>query len=144
MKTSLKLLVAAVVAFAIASLVGCSTTSGTKQVDVQDFIPAIKTAAMVGTTYSLNEHPEWRSGFETAAKELKVLETADKIDFATIMAIVTRLPVKELQSSDARLAISGATILLSGYGNKIVALEKLDNVRPVATALREGIELGMQ
>lgn len=139
----LGLLLGAILCFSLGSLTGCATTGG-NGTTVQDFTPAIKTAAMVGTVYSLREHPEWAPAFKTAAADLAILETAEKIDFNTILAIVLRLPVKELQSPDARLAISGATILLSGYGDKIVALEKLENLRPVAKALREGIELGLQ
>jgi hypothetical protein len=124
---------------------GCASTGGrVGGTTVQDFTPAIKTAAFGGAWYALKEHPEWRIGFETAVADLKILETADKIDFATLMAIAMRLPVDELKSEEAQLAITGATILLSGYGGKLVELDKLENVRPVATALREGIELALK
>lgn len=120
---------------------GCATTGG--NVTPQDLTPAIKTAALVGTTLVLKDHPEWRGYFVSAAGELAILEQAEKIDFAIILAIFYRLPVKELQSDEAKLAVAGATILLSGYGGKIVELDKLENVRPLAKALREGIELAL-
>jgi hypothetical protein len=105
--------------------------------------PAVKTAAMVGTVYALKEHPEWRPHFVTAVSELAILENAETIDFPTIMAIVMRLPVKELQSDEAQLAITGATILLAGYGDRLVNLENVENVRLIAKSLREGITLGI-
>lgn len=130
-------------------LCGCTTTrqevpgAPPKGKTVQDFVPAIKTAAMFGTIYSLREHPEWRGHFVNAAGQLAVLETAEKIDFSTIMAIVSQLPIKELKSDDAQLAILGATMLLSGYGDRLISLDKLEDVRPVARALKEGISGGL-
>jgi hypothetical protein len=134
-----------VIAITAMLFAGCSTTgTGTETPrTVEDFTPAIKTAAMVGTHYALIEHPEWKPHFIAAASELEILEKAEKIDFPTIMSIVMRLPVKELQSDDARLAIAGATILLSEYGGRSIDLQKLENVRPIARALREGVALGL-
>jgi hypothetical protein len=132
---------AILLAFGLMFSTGCASTGGKTSVD--DFTPAIKTAATFGTFYALQEHPDWSDEFLDAARALKVLEHSETIDFATIMAIVMQLPVDELKSDDARLAITGATILLSSYGGRLVELDKLENVRLIATALREGIGLGM-
>lgn len=140
---SLKISAALFIASFAFLLAGCSTV-GDHKVTVQDFAPGIKAAAFGGTYYALKEHPEWRPGFETAADELKTIYTSDKIDFATIMTIVQRLPVKELQSDNAKLAITAGTILLSGYGNQIIELDRLENIKPVAQAIEEGIRLGLQ
>jgi hypothetical protein len=123
-------------------LLGCASTGG-RQTTVDDFTPAIKTAAFAGSWYAIKENPHWREGFQIAAADLRIIENAEQIDFATIMAIALRLPVDELKSEEAQLAITGATILLSGYGGRIIELDKLENVRPVAKALREGIELAL-
>lgn len=120
---------------------GCATTNQKPTVD--DFTPAIKTAAFTGSFLVLEEHPDWRPYFVEAANELRIIEKAEVIDFATILAIVLRLPVAELKSDDARLAITGATILLTGYQGRLIELDKLENVRPVARALREGIDLAL-
>lgn len=124
---------------------GCATTPGGTEprVTVEDITPAIKTAAFVGTFYTLRENPDWREGFVTAATDLKILENAEQLDFALILAIVARLPVDELKSDDAALAITAATILLSGYQNKLIELDKFQNVKPIARAIREGIELAL-
>lgn len=115
-----------------------------KPVAVQDFTPAIKTAAFAGTYYALKEHPEWREGFQAAAVELAVMEAVDQIDFTTLMAIVYRLPVEELKSEEATVIITSATLLLSAYGGQVIEFEKLQNLKPVAAALREGIELALK
>jgi ABC-type Fe3+-hydroxamate transport system substrate-binding protein len=129
----------ATIAITALLLTGCATSN---KLTLQDFTPAIKTTAMVGTTVCLNEHPEWRAGFNEALADLKILESAPTIDFDAIFKIVNRLPIKELKSQNAQLAISGATILLSEYSSKI-DLSKLENVRPLVTALVQGLELAL-
>jgi len=109
----------------------------------KDPIPAIKTAAYVGSFYALREHPEWRSGFETALAELKVLENSDTLDWVSLMAIVNRLPVDELKSDDATVIITAGTMLLSQYGEGVLDVDSLEKIKPVAAALREGIELAL-
>lgn len=127
---------------------GCSTFfngggPGSGGPTATNLAPAIKVAVLVGSTYALREHPEWRPHFEAAAQELAIIETAPQIDFTTVLAIITRLPVRELQSDDARLAIIGATILLSTYGEQAISLDQLQELRPIVTALRSGIELAL-
>jgi hypothetical protein len=110
---------------------------------VEDFVPAVKTAAMVGTHYVLRDDPDLKPRFVEAAAALKVLANSEQITFTEIMAIVLKLDVKQLKSDDARMAIAAGTILLSEYGGRTFDLSKLENVRPIAKALHEGIELGL-
>lgn len=142
MKKILPILVLIPILFA-----GCTTTrtleDGTVVTEQRNITPAIKAAAVIGTHYALKEHPEWREGFKIAALELKVLESAETLDFATILSIVNRLPVDELKGDDATLIITGATILLTEYGGGVLPLDKLQQFQPIARALREGIELGL-
>lgn len=119
---------------------GCATSG--QPVTVKDFTPAIKTAAMIGTAVSLNEHPEWRPAFNEALADLQIIEGSATIDFNTLFEIVNRLPVKQLKSSNAQLAIAGGTILLSEYASRI-DLSQAEKIRPVVSALRAGIELGL-
>jgi uncharacterized protein YceK len=125
----------------VALFTGCQSTPTSR-----DYSPAIKTAAYVGTFYALKEHPEWRPSFELAAVELNTLASADQIDIATIMAIVTRLPVDQLQSDEAVVIITSATLLLAEYGGggRPIPLEQLQSLKPVAVALRDGINLGLR
>jgi predicted small secreted protein len=104
---------------------GCQTPAGGR-----DISGAIRAAAFTGTALALRDHPEWRKGFEEA----------EVIDFPLVLAIVQRLPVSELRSSDAAIIITGATILLSDF-NSSIPLDQIEKLRPVVSALRQGITL---
>lgn len=117
---------------------GCATTPTGQR----DIAPTIKTAAYLGTAYALVERPEWRKGFEEAVIDLKLVETGETIDLVTVLAIVNRLPIKELKNSKAQILITGAIILLGDYGASLPP-EQVEKIRPVAKAMREGIELGL-
>jgi hypothetical protein len=126
---------------------GCVRTPKEGQVippsqQIDNYIPAIEASAMIGTRKVLKKHPDWKDEFELAAADLEILATAEDLDFLTIMSIVQRLPVKQLQGEDAQLYIEGATVLLAGYGDRLVSLDKLENVSLVAGALAKGIRAG--
>ena len=118
---------------------GCGTLTPTQQ---QRAVTATKIAAYVGTHEAVRQHPEWRDGFQQAVNDLGVMEASSKIDATMILAIMQRLPVKELKSPQATLAITAATILLSDYAGS-VPLDQVQQLKPVVTAMREGIELGL-
>lgn len=123
---------------------GCSTTGGSKT-QQQRIESGVYVASAIGTSIALQEHPEWRPGFELALNDLKILET-QPADMVTLMAIITRLPVKELRSSQATLIIEGAIILLSDqFGTTEVAGvdDKVKDIRPYIIAIRRGIERGL-
>lgn len=105
-----------------------------------DAAPIVKIAAMNGTYLVLKKHPEYRPGFELALAELKTLEQAEKIDFAQVMSIVHRLPVEKLESPEATLIIANATLLLE----ETTGTFELEKTRPIVTALRQGLELGLR
>ena len=118
---------------------GCATTgSGGKK----DYSKVIKTIVWAGTSYAIMEHPEWRESFELAANQLDLLATADTIDYTTVVAIIQALPVKELKSSEGILAITAVSLLLSDYEGTI-DLTKVEQVKPIVIALRDGIRLGI-
>lgn len=117
---------------------GCATTPTGER----DIAPTIKTAAYMGTAYALLERPHWRKGFEEAVIDLNLAEQGKTIDLVTVLAIVQRLPVKELQNSKAVILFTGAIILLNDYGVSLPP-DQVDKLRPVVKAMREGIELGL-
>ncbi len=119
---------------------GCATTSPTA---VQRVATATKIAAYLGTAEYVRLHPETRELFVLAANELDRLAKAESYDWVDVMAVVHRLPVKELQSPQARLVISVATIFLEEYGAAPVSLDRMTEWRPVVVALRDGIRLGL-
>lgn len=124
----------------LALLTGCATGRPLGP----NIAPAVKVAALVGTTEALRAHPEWCDGFQTAANDLKLIEQSPVIDFALVLAIVQRLPINELKSERATLYISAGTILLAETYNRSLSLDQVQQLKPVVAALRQGIELGLQ
>ena len=118
---------------------GCQTSAPTQQ-RVQT---AAKLAAYIGTTEYLRVQPDKRPGFVLAVEALKQIESAPTVDLPTLLAVVNKLPTKELRSARAQMFITSATILLSDYGGQL-PLDKLNELKPVAISIREGIELGLQ
>ena len=98
-------------------------------------------AAYIGTSETLNQHPEWRVGFEKAAADLRILET-QPFDVVTVMEIIKRLPVKELRSDRATLYINSATLLLTD-NLSTDACTLVEDQKPIITAIRQGIERGL-
>jgi hypothetical protein len=137
MKTKLTICLLTSVLCLLPLFTGCKTTEQTRQLAT-----ATKMAAYVGTAEYLRTHPEAKPKFEAAERELFALESAETIDAITLLAIAQRLPVKELKSERAAIYVTAATILLSEYGQS-VPIEQLQNLKPVAKAMREGIALGL-
>jgi hypothetical protein len=104
---------------------------------------AAKIAAFVGSAEYLHAHPEHRAGFESARAELLEFEASDTVDFATLLAVVQRLPVKEIKSERAQMIITVATIAISDVGGAL-PVERLSDLKPVARSIREGIELALR
>lgn len=124
----------------LAGLAGCATP--TNPDTVAKIASAAKIAAYVGTKEYLGQHPEKKSDFLIARDALLVIETSEHVDLAALLKIVNQLPVKELKSPDAVLIITASTILLTDY-TKQLPVDQLDNLKPVAAAIREGIDLGL-
>jgi hypothetical protein len=118
---------------------GCASMSQTQS---QRLSTAATIAAYVGTTEVLRRHPEYRTGFELAAGELKALEEGN-VDALKLMQIVNRLPVKELKGDRASMIITTATILLTDEIGT-TPIEKLNDLKPIVKAIRTGIERGLQ
>lgn len=118
---------------------GCSTTNTAQD---QRVATGAKLAVYVGSAAYLKEHPEKRAAFVTARQELRVLEAAETIDFVTLFAIVNRLPIKELKSPEAQIAITASTILLTDFAGSL-PVDQLERLRPIVTAIRQGLDLAL-
>ena len=138
MKTKLNLLATAVLA-ATLTITGCATSPQTQQ----RAQTAAKLAAYVGGSEYLRAHPETRPAFVLARDQLKAIEQAETVDLTTLLAIVNQLPVKELKSDRAQMLVTAATIILADYAGAL-PLEKLNDLKPVAQAIREGLDLVLQ
>lgn len=123
-------------------LIGCKTVGGQSTPDVDRIARVTKEAATIGTQELLKRHPEWRAQFRIARGELVALEASDTVSLDSVLEIINRLPIKELKSDDARLAVQGARLMISAIDVPEVSADRLTQIRPIVKALREGIEAG--
>jgi len=96
----------------------------------------------VGATEYMRIHPETRPAFTLAKKELLTLSQAENLDWVTLLAVVNRLPVKQLENERAKMLITVATITLSDYAGAL-PLDRLKELQPLAGALAEGLTLAL-
>ena len=121
-------------------LIGCATTQQEKLTQVQLLSYA---AASIGTAEALHQNAGWRPAFELAYKSLDTLVTTKTVTGADLRTILAQLPVKELKSETARIAIEGATTLFDAtVGNK-VNLEAAPYVLAAATGIRDWLRVGL-
>jgi hypothetical protein len=121
-------------------LTACANMSATDQ---QRAISAAKIAAYLGTSEYLLQKPQDRPAFVLARDQLKVIENSETVDLATLLAIIQKLPVKELKSSHAQIIVTTATIVISDYAGSLPA-DRLNELKPLAAALRQGLDLALQ
>lgn len=111
-------------------------------------ISATKVAAYVGTSEYLRQvkekNPDQLPGvlakFDEAVAQLQAFEATENVDAATLVAIAQQFPIKELQSEQAAIYVTAATIVLEDFAEQI-AIEKIAELKPVAAAMRQGIQL---
>jgi hypothetical protein len=123
-------------------LPGCSTISGGAP-DLARVKTSAKLAAYIGSSEYMRANPVSRPGFALAVEALKEIEAAPTVDLTTLLAVVNRLPTKDIRSERVQMLITSTTILLSDFGGTL-PLERMAELRPVATAIREGVELALK
>lgn len=119
---------------------GCATFGGDNT--LQRIQTGSKLAAYVGSAEYLRSHPETRPAFVLARDQLIQIESSEHVDLALLLSIINRLPVKELKSDRAQILITAATLVLSDFAGDL-PVEKLDDLKPVAKSIREGIDLAL-
>lgn len=127
------------IALAASLMVGCSTMTPTQSQRVQT---AAKVAAYVGSAEYLRANPETRPAFVLAKTELIKLSQAENLDWVTLLAVVNRLPIKQLENERAKMIVTVATITLSDYAGQL-PLDRLKELQPLAGALAEGLTLAL-
>jgi hypothetical protein len=127
-------------------LVGCASSPN----DPQDPQAALRelafwthTAAALGAQYALEENPARRPQFEAAVESLDALASSGSADALIFMSVLNTLPVKELKSKEARLAITTATLIYSRYGKEI-SLSQSNYVGTAIASVRDGFRLALK
>jgi hypothetical protein len=120
---------------------GCSTVGNAP--DLARVKTSAKLAAYIGSSEYMRANPVSRPGFALAVEALKEIETAPTVDLTMLLSVVNRLPTKDIRSERVQMLITSTTILLSDFGGQL-PLERMAELRPVATAIREGVELALK
>jgi len=124
-------------------LTGCASLGdGLSGSNAQRINTSVKLAAYLGTQAYLTKNPQTRPAFVLASGELRALAVADNIDAVSLLAIVNRLPVKQLESPQSKVIVTAATIILSDFAGEL-QLDQLKQLQPVALAMADGIDLGL-
>ncbi len=140
MKTKLTLTV-----LSAALLTNCaifSKTSTTEQ-KVSEIRNLSYAASSIGTQIALKQNPLWREQFTLAYTSLDALVTSKTVTGALLRDIIAKLPVKELKSDTARIAIEGATVLYDASVGDKVNIENSPYVLAAATGIRDGMKIGL-
>lgn len=128
---------------------GCTTTqvidpvtgatNTISRVDPQRVYVLAKGAASIGTTEALRQKPEWRDNFLVAKAELDKTINDGTIDGIRLREIMAQLPIRELHSDTARVAIQGATLLFDFATASAINIEKNEYVLAASRGVSEGI-----
>lgn len=121
---------------------GCATTNMTEG-DVALVAQDVQDVAREGTIVALSEKPEWRANITLVRDQLNAVSAqGDVVTFNDVLNIIQQLPIAELKSTEARLAITSTRIILRRAGRN-VELGNIQSIRPVVIALATGISEGL-
>jgi hypothetical protein len=126
-------------------LSGCALfrADSPEEAKLRDLQNTVYAAASIGTSIALVDHPAWKPRFEAAYRQLDTLVRSQTVTGELLRQIVASLPVKELKSEKARIAIEGATMLFDMSVGTSVSLEQTPYVLAAATGLRDGLRAGL-
>ena len=144
MKKLTQTTLAAMAAFTLI-LTGCAVLRGTmSEGDVALLAADLKDVATAGTVYALAENPEWRQNITLVRNQLVTTAGAAEgpVTFDSLLNVLQGLPISELKSSEALLAITTVKITLRRAGRN-VELGTVPNLSPIALGLAAGITDGL-
>lgn len=122
------------------ALFNSGTTTEQKAQDIKNLTYA---AASIGSSIAIKDHPEWKPRFEQAYNTLDTLVKGGAVTGELLRQIVASLPVKELKSDKARIAIEGATMLFDATVGTSINIEDQPYIVAAATGLRDGLKAGL-
>lgn len=123
-------------------LLGCASVKQDPVGEVQFWANA---AASIGTAEVLRDHPELRPQFEKALTGLEVLIATGNGDPAALQQVIAQLPVDQLESREARIAVTLAKLSFARYGQNVTVdlTKRSPYVLAAANGLRDGIKAGL-
>lgn len=121
---------------------------------VQIVATTAKSAAYLGTKIYLEGlpprvpgHPEARAQFELARTSLKGLLALGTFSTGDLSAVLSQLPIKELQGENGTLIVGEAVVLWDTYGRQLANLDKAKvfdgYIKPVAQSILDGLNMAL-
>lgn len=133
----------------LALLSGCATSSGQNEgltdAKVKKIATVVELASYNGTYLFIENNPDKAKIFREVAKNLDIL-LEDEITLDKFLIIVSQLPIKELQSKEAKIIVNNSIVLFGVFQDDLIKLDQLEQVKklkPVILALKHGIERGL-
>lgn len=122
---------------------GLFTTNTVHALDTNRVANVARQAAQDATINLTQQHPDWVPYFQTAETDLKALAAAPNPSLNDLLAIVQRLPVKQLKGSTAQLSFEGATLLLSAVDIPQMPATAAADIHVIAQAIADGVAAGL-
>ncbi len=142
-------LVFALVAFfcvaPVALQTGCALFSKTSTMEqkLADVRSLAYAASAIGTQEALLQNPTWRPRFQAAYDNLNRLVTSGTVSGTLLREVLASLPVKELKSERARIAIETATVLYDVLVGTKLDIEQAPYVQAAARGIADGLRSGL-
>ena len=99
-------------------------------------------AAFEGSSAYLQEAPYRLNRFERVEGHLSLILAADRIDMDLIVRTLSQLPIRELESDNARFWLEQGNLLARMAGDPGIAAEDLP-LREIVQGLRDGINMAV-
>lgn len=118
---------------------GCGTTPQEKiasAATIARFSAFNASAALVAES---DDPEKARANLRAVANDLRALESVENVRIADVALVAGKLPVSKLKSPYGRLAFINGMMVLVTWSNSSELRDA--DAKPVATALREGIEM---
>lgn len=121
-------------------LAGCKTAAdGSRTVDSDRVSRIAGTAAQLGTTIYLAQHPEQRPSFAAAEQALTALADRQNYDPAAFSAALQGLPINELKGPNGSLYVSVALVVWDEVAAQATGVDKEELVKKTLVAVRDGL-----
>lgn len=135
--------IAAVAVFAVVS--GCALFSANTPAEQR--VTEIKNlscaASSIGVSAAIRANPALQPQFEIAYNDLNRLVEAKAVTGLFLRNIIASLPIKELKSPTAQIAIDSVTMLYDATIGDKINIENEPYVLAAATGLRDGFKVAL-
>jgi len=121
---------------------GCATPIS--QDDIQMLAWDLKDIAEASVVYDLIENPEHKEKIIEVRDRLIVFEAfpTEDVTIESLMLLIQQLPIDELKSPEAQLGILAGKLILRRV-DRSIDLGLVNDLKPLVTGLREGMDLGL-